>query len=117
MSDMDERTTLIYLLDFYGPLLTPHRQEILRLYCEEDLTLQEIADELCISRQGVFEAIHKAREQLTHYEAQLGLVSRYHRVTESAERCKAALLNAKDKQDPSIAEALNAVETILNVER
>ena len=28
MADMDERVTLNYLLDFYGPLLTEHRQEL-----------------------------------------------------------------------------------------
>ena len=43
MADMEERVRLNYLLDFYGPLLTEHRQEVLRLYCEEDLTQQEIA--------------------------------------------------------------------------
>ena len=44
MAEMEERIELNYLLDFYGPLLTSHRQELMRLYCEEDLSQQEIAD-------------------------------------------------------------------------
>ena len=50
MADMEERVRLNYLLDFYGPLLTEHRQELMRLYCEEDLSQQEIADQLSITR-------------------------------------------------------------------
>ena len=39
MADMEQRVELNYLMDFYGPLLTEHRRELMRLYCEEDLTL------------------------------------------------------------------------------
>ena len=74
MADMDERVELNYLLDFYGPLLTEHRQEVMRLYCEEDLTQQEIADQLSITRQGVFDSLAKSKRQLNGYEAKLGLV-------------------------------------------
>ena len=34
MADVEARVELNYLLDFYGPLLTAHRREVLRLYCE-----------------------------------------------------------------------------------
>ena len=34
VADMNERVQLNYLLDFYGPLLTEHRRELLGLYCE-----------------------------------------------------------------------------------
>ena len=46
MADMDDRVALNYLLDFYGPLLTEHRREILTAYCEEDLSLQEMGEKL-----------------------------------------------------------------------
>ena len=67
MADMETRVELNYLLDFYGPLLTSHRQELMRLYCEEDLSQQEIAEQLDITRQGVFDAIAKSKRQLTDY--------------------------------------------------
>ena len=77
MADVEERFALNVLLDFYGALLTEHRREVIRLYCEEDLSLQEIADQLGITRQGVHDAVAKARRQLTEYEARLGLAGRY----------------------------------------
>ena len=68
MADMESRVELNYLLDFYGPLLTAHRQEVMRLYCEEDLSQQEIAEQLSITRQGVFDAIARSKRQLMDYE-------------------------------------------------
>ena len=77
MAEMEQRVELNYLLDFYGPLLTEHRRELMRLYCEEDLSLAEIADQMEITRQGVSDAIGKARRQLSDYEEKLGLVAKY----------------------------------------
>ena len=45
---MEKRVELTLLMDFYGPLLTEHRRDILALYCEEDMSFQEIADQLGI---------------------------------------------------------------------
>ena len=84
MADMEERVELNWLLDFYGPLLTEHRQEVMRLYCEEDLSQQEIADQLAITRQGVCDTLAKAKKQLAGYEAKLGLVQRHRAQAEAA---------------------------------
>ena len=104
MADMDERVELNYLLDFYGPLLTEHRQELMRLYCEEDLSQQEIADQLSITRQGVFDSLAKSKRQLAGYEAKLGLVQRHRAQTDAAARCLAALDRVRGL--PEDAEAL-----------
>ena len=119
MADMSERIELNYLLDFYGPLLTQHRQELLRLYCEEDLSLQEIADQLGITRQGVFDAVAKSRRQLSGYEEKLGLVRRYLAQTAEAERCLRALsrIHPAAAEEGAMAEAVEALNSILNNER
>ena len=91
MADMESRVELNYLMDFYGPLLTAHRQEVMRLYCEEDLSQQEIAEQLDITRQGVFDAIAKSKKQLNDYEDKLGLVKRYRSQSAAAEKCVEAL--------------------------
>ena len=55
---MDKRIETAWLLDFYGPLLTQRQQEMLRLYCDEDLSMAEIAEQEAISRQGVHDTVH-----------------------------------------------------------
>ena len=111
MADMEARVALNYLLDFYGPLLTPHRQELMRLYCEEDLSQQEIAEQLDITRQGVSDAIAKSKKQLSDYEDKLGLVARYRAQSEAAEAC----LEALDRLHPAAEDrqVLNEVRRAL----
>lgn len=115
MADMEERFELNVLLDFYGPLLTEHRREVVRLYCEEDLSLQEIADQLDITRQGVFDAVAKARRQLAGYEAKLGLVRRHRAQTAGIERCLEALsrVRAAEGDAGALDGARQALEDIL----
>ena len=115
MADMDERVELNYLLDFYGPLLTEHRQELLRLYCEEDLSQQEIADQLSITRQGVFDALAKAKKQLAGYEDKLGLVKRHLALTQAAEKCLEALSRVRPapEDEAALLAARQALDAII----
>ena len=73
---MEKRVEYGWLLDFYGALLTEHRLRVMRMYLEEDLSLQEIADAMGITRQGVHDAINHAQKQLEAYEAKLGLLNK-----------------------------------------
>ena len=116
MADMDERVELNYLLDFYGPLLTAHRQEVMRLYCEEDLSQQEIADQLSITRQGVFDTLAKAKRQLADCEAKLGLVRRHLAQTRAAERCLRLLegVRALPGDEAALEEARRALAAIVS---
>ena len=115
MAGVEARVELNYLLDFYGPLLTEHRREVLRLYCEEDLSLAEIAEQLGITRQGVSDAMQKGRRQLNDYEEKLGLAGRYRALGEEAKRCMDALsgVRAEGEDRRRIQEAQEALQNIL----
>lgn len=119
MADMEARVELNYLLDFYGPLLTEHRRELMRLYCEEDLSLAEIADQLQITRQGVSDAIGKARRQLADYEKKLGLVARYRALSEQARTGLEALseIHADESNRAALLRVREALENIIRIER
>ena len=116
MADFEARIELIWLMDFYGPLLTEHRREVMRLYCEEDMTLAEIAEELEITRQGVSDAMKKARAQLEEYEKKLGLAARYRALGDEAQRCLDALnrVQGSDGDDAHLSAARQALENIIN---
>ena len=116
MTDMESRFELIWLMDFYGPMLTEHQREVMRLYCEEDMTLAEIAEELEITRQGVSDAMKKARAQLEEYEKKLGLAARYRALGDEAQRCLDALnrVQGSDGDDAHLSAARLALENIIN---
>ena len=116
MAGMESRFELIWLLDFYGPLLTEHRRELMRLYCEEDLSLAEIAEQMQITRQGVNDAVQKARRQLIDYENKLGLAERYRVMSEQAEKCLAELDGVEAEGDSlnRLNRAREALENILH---
>lgn len=77
--DMEKKIADQFLYDFYGQLLTERQREVMRLYCEDDLSLSEIADIVHGSRQSVYDALRRAQHTLEGYEARLELVARYRR--------------------------------------
>ena len=114
---MEKKIELNWLLDFYGALLTDHRREIMRMYLEEDLSLQEIADAMRITRQGVHDAISHAGEQLERYEAQLGLLRRFRDVRRAVADCREELARVgKCENESALERAKAALERVENIE-
>ena len=87
-----ERTNRINLLfDFYGPLLTDKQQSILSLYYQDNFSLGEIAAELSVSRQAVYEHVKRAEQALAEYEGKLGLAGKFKRRQELVEKLEQVL--------------------------
>ena len=64
------------LLDYYGDLLTTHQVEILDEYFNEDLSMNEIADNYSISKSAVQDLIKRSLSQLENYENTLKLIKK-----------------------------------------
>lgn len=65
------------LLDFYGELLTEKQRDCFDMHYNEDLSLSEIAEQLGISRQGVWDNIRRAESALKEIEEKTGLIRRF----------------------------------------
>ena len=74
--DIDEITRQSLLYDFYGQLLTKRQQQVMELYHGENFSLAEIAEEFGISRQGVYDLVHRCEKQLDLYEEKLHMMNR-----------------------------------------
>jgi predicted DNA-binding protein YlxM (UPF0122 family) len=75
-----EKTNRVNLLfDFYAPLLTEKQRTIMACYFHDNLSLGEIAGELAVSRQAVYEHIKRAETTLDDYERKLQLLEKYER--------------------------------------
>ena len=116
---MDKRFELTLLMDFYAPLLTEHRRQILELRLEEDLTFQEIAEQLGISRQGAHDAVKAAEAQLVKYENMLGLAQRYREMEKAVTACREHLerILPAPGSEQALLEAKKTLELIERIER
>jgi len=103
---LDQKVHTSLLLAFYGPLLTDKQQEVLRLSCEEDLSLSEIAAQTGVSRQGVYDALHRGQDQLLDFESKLHMMERFHEV-------QTGLHTALEILRPIPHEGARQVETII----
>ena len=100
---LDKLSMSVYY-DLYGDLLTQKQRDCLDLYCNQDLSLGEIAELQGISRQSVYDAISRAETQLTRFEE----------VTHSLKResdCSRAASDLRDlaARHPALSEALTAI--------
>ena len=77
--DINDRIKISLLFQEYGDLLTEKQADALRLYCDMDLSLFEIAESQGVSRQAVRDSIKRAASLLYEYEEKLGL----HKLRES----------------------------------
>ncbi len=64
------------LCDVYGGLLTEHRQNMIRSYYDDDLSLAEIGENSGITRQAALCSIRQAEKALKGYESMLQIVAK-----------------------------------------
>lgn len=83
------------LAEFYAPLLTHRQQTMIELYCDEDLSLSEIAGQLSISRQAVSDNLNRAYERLDELEDHLRLYHSFVQMRGRLERCRELLLRVE----------------------
>ena len=74
ISEIDNMAFESLLYDFYGVLLTDKQREVMELYHEENYSIVEIARELKVSKQAVYDNLKKSDKILREYEAKLGLM-------------------------------------------
>ncbi len=77
MVDLNKKTKMCMLADFYGNLLTEKQRKIFSSYWEQDFSLYEIAEELNITRQAVHDSLNKTETILTDIENKCGFLNKY----------------------------------------
>ena len=87
-----EALEMTLLFDYYGDLLTERQRACLDLRFNQDLSLGEIAQELGVSRQGVYDNLSRAEALLKNMEEKTGCV---HRALEARKAAKKILSYAE----------------------
>ena len=76
-SSLEKKQRVNLLMDCYIDLLTDKQKDYLSLYYVEDLSLSEIAEELDVSRNAVFDNLKRAVHLLEDYEDKLHLLEKH----------------------------------------
>ena len=79
---IDETIYWNTLYDYYGSLLTVNQREIFESYYEENMTLQEIADNNNISKNAVHKTINAIVEKLETYEENIQYYAKVQKIKE-----------------------------------
>ncbi len=106
---MLEHVKMSLLADYYGGLLTEHQLKIVRGYYDEDLSLNELAEETGVTRQAVYDILRRASDKLKDYEAKLGLVSK---ITCLISRIETVMVSTDTKTAQTLREILDEVKEI-----
>ena len=81
-----DRIYLNELFDYYGSLLTLKEQNIFIEHYEEDLSLQEIADNLKVSKSAVGKTLKIVENKLNDYESKLHLKEKKDKINKLLEK-------------------------------
>ena len=73
MNDLEKKNYYNYLYQYYGSLFTSKQQEMFESYYVDDFSLSEIALNLNVSRNAVWDTIKKVIDKLEEYEEKLKL--------------------------------------------
>ena len=71
---MEKIVKIAQLYDMYGPLLNDKQRDVINCYYNEDLSLQEIADNDGRSKQAISDMINRSVDKLFEFENELSLL-------------------------------------------
>ena len=106
-----EALEMTLLFDYYGELLTQRQQQCFDMRYNQDLSLGEIAQELQVSRQGVYDNLSRAEALLKEMEEKTGCVRRDMQCRKAA---SCIILLAKQLQQHSDNQVRELAQNILS---
>ena len=104
MMELEKSIRINKLFDVYGNLLTENQKNLVELYYGFDLSLGEIASQMEISRNAVYDTLKKAVNALEEYEMKLQFLEKREQIVASLEDLKKS--NELDSDIDKIKERL-----------
>lgn len=108
--DIEKKLALSEYNRVYGGLLTEHQHEMLSLYFDCDVSLNELSEQFNVSRQAIRDALVRGEKALLDYEIALKLVEYKKVMTSGVEKALAGIKNG------NIGEAVVTLTKLLSEE-
>ena len=109
-----ESLEMILLFDYYGDLLTDRQKLCLDMHYNQDLSLGEIAQELSISRQAVYDNLSRAEALLRNMEEKTGCVSRDRQLRKVMQAIAGKAETLISHPDPRVSQVAGEILTHAN---
>ena len=107
---MERKVRLSMLCEIHGKLLTKKQLSILTDYCDNDLSLSEIAENNNVTRQAVNDIIKKGESKLLEYESKLNIMKKTLEEEKLIQNILCELSKiTDDSSDKQIARIINTV--------
>src|SRR5699024_9057816 len=94
---------------FYNSLLTDKQRRYIELYYLEDFAFSEIAEELDVTRQAVYDNLKRSKDLLEHYEQNLGMYRNFELRNTLINQLKNKLGESTDSETREILDRLEAL--------
>jgi predicted DNA-binding protein YlxM (UPF0122 family) len=109
---VDKLSEIVYMLDFYGGLLTEKQRQIMSYHYEEDMSLSEICEIYETSRQAVHDILKRSEKILNDFENELGLVKRHLNVNDKLKVLKSLLV---EYNETNIRKAIDLIDELIDI--
>ncbi len=100
---------LILLFDYYGDLLTERQKTCFDLHYNQDLSLSEIAQELSVSRQAVYDNLCRTEALLRNMEQKTGCAARDMQMRKALEAIGASASRLQGHPDPEVSQVAQQI--------
>ena len=95
---MEKIVKVAELFDIYGPLLNEKQRDVINCYYNEDLSLQEIADNNNKSKQAISDMMTRSVDKLFEFEDELSLLEKKEGLKDALTSIRELMENSKNKE-------------------
>lgn len=95
---MEKIVKVAQLFDIYGALLNEKQRDVINCYYNEDLSLQEIADNTDRSKQAISDMIKRSEDKLFEFEDELSLLEKKDELKDALTSIRELMENSKNKE-------------------
>lgn len=95
---MEKIVKVAELYDIYGPLLNEKQRDVINCYYNEDLSLQEIAENNNKSKQAISDMMTRTVDKLFEFEDELSLLEKKDELKDALTSIRELMENSKSKE-------------------
>ncbi len=103
------------LYDYYSDVLNERHKKVIKEYYLMDLSLREIAENLGITRQGVYDLLKRAEKNLDEIDSKLNIIKKQEKFKNNIQK-KAQEINKNIEQEDykNLKEHFNELVDLIN---